>query len=46
MVLTGCLQQEYRAVLSFLSPLPLAFRDRKRTDEVKFEAREEEGENL
>lgn len=43
MVLTGCLQREYRAVLSFLAPLPLDFKDRKRTDEVKFEAREEGG---
>ncbi len=41
MVLTGCLQREYHAVLSFLAPLPL--RDRKRTDEVKFEALEEGG---
>ncbi len=42
MVLTGCLQREYRAVL-FLAPLPLDFRDRMRTDEVKFEACEEGG---
>lgn len=46
MVLTGCRQREYHAVLSFLASLPLDFRDRKRMDGVKFEAREEEGQNL
>lgn len=45
MVLTGCLQREYGAVLSFLALLPLDFRDRNKTDEVKFEAREEESVN-